>query len=137
VLDPARHLTLLGARARLGQRGGRQRERVAGGRGHLRAFVAGAGAVLQPAHHGGCGDQQRGDRDDGQHGRGPQPGDEDDTAAAGGAAARGGDQLALEIGNEVARAPFSFIRARRPASPRETRLRTTASEVRVVRAISA
>ena len=137
MLDPVVLLALLDARARLSHRSGRQRERGPGGRRHLRALVAGARAVLQPAHHGGGGDQHRGDRDDGQHGRGPQPGDEDHAAAARGAAARGGDQLALEVGDEVAHVPFSFTRARRPASPRETRLRTTASEVRVVRAMSA
>ena len=85
-------------------------------------------------------DRERGERRPGQraaHGAAARQARQDEAAgAAVGAEARGRDELLLEVADEVVAHGFSSSRARIPARPRETRLRTTDSDVCAASAIS-
>ena len=83
------------------------------------------------------GDGKRGPGQGAAHGTAARQAREDDPArAAVGAEARGRDELLLEVADEVVAHGFSSSRVRMPASPRETRLRMTDSDVRAASAIS-
>ena len=71
------------------------------------------------------------------HGAAARHAREDDAARAPvGAESRRRDELVLEVADEVVAHGFSSSRERIPASPRETRLRITDSDVRAASAIS-